>query len=104
MTVLAVKSQQSRLFNPRCELVNLLQARARSLAGFSEDAGEGGDDGDSASRRSYADDCDEHEVGEEEEEVVQLAEQELLRMLDAQEPSLQAPAPPLVQVDHRNSL
>ena len=67
---------------------NPAQARARSLAGFSEDAGEGKDDGDSVSRRSYADDCDEHD--EEEEELVELTEQDLLRMLDAQEPSLQA--------------
>ena len=66
------------------------QARARSLAGFSEDAGEGKDDGDSVSRRSYADDCDEHDGDEEEEELLELTEQDLLRMLDAQEPSLQA--------------
>ena len=73
-------------------MISLSQARARSLAGFSEDAGEGKDDGDSASRRSYADDCDEHddEDEEEEEEVLELTEQDLLRMLDAQEPSLQA--------------
>ena len=69
------------------------QARARSLAGFSEDAGEGKDDGDSASRRSYADDDHDEGVDDEhdcEEELVELTEQDLLRMLDAQEPSLQA--------------
>ena len=83
------------------------QARARSLAGFSEDAGEGKDDGDSASRRSYADDCDEHddEDEEEEEEVLELTEQDLLRMLDAQEPSLQARCRccPVVLTAHRST-
>ena len=45
------------------------------------------------SRRSYADDehdergYDEHDC---EEELMELTEQDLLRMLDAQEPSLQA--------------
>jgi hypothetical protein len=75
------------------------QARARSLAGFSgfsgfsEDAGEGKDDGDSVSRRSYADDEHDERVDDEhdcEEELLELTEQDLLRMLDAQEPSLQA--------------
>ena len=61
------------------------QARARSLAGFSEEA-ECELDDDSQSGASGAHNGDEEE---EEEEVVEMTEQELLRLLDAQAPSLQ---------------
>ena len=69
------------------------QARARSLAGFSEEA-EGELDDDSQSGASGAHHGDEEE--EEEEEVVEMTEQELLRLLDAQEPSLQVLPRPAV--------
>ena len=64
------------------------QARARSLAGFSEDA-EGEELQDSLSEDISDTDHDGEEGGEEDEEVVEMTEQELLRLLDAQEPSLQ---------------
>lgn len=56
---------------------------ARSLAGFSEDA-----EGEEL-RESPSEASDAEAEGEEEEEVVEMTEQELLRLLDAQEPSLQ---------------
>ena len=61
---------------------------AHSLAGFSEEAeGEGLHDG--MSEDVPDSDHDGEDGGEEEEELVEMTEQELLRLLDAQEPSLQ---------------